>query len=59
MFSVLLVAASIIVSVVSADLLRSIRMTGHAIKRWSGYLLIVVGIWFVALTILPEPILLA
>ena len=59
MFSALLITASIGVSVVSTDVLRPIRMTGHAVKKWSGYLLIVVGVWFVVLAVLPEPILAA
>lgn len=58
-FATLLVAASIMVSVVSVELLTPIRMTGHTVKRWSGYLLVVVGIWFVALAVLSDPILIA
>jgi hypothetical protein len=32
-------------------------MTGHVVRRWSGYLLITVGMWFIVLAVLPSPIL--
>lgn len=56
-FATLLITASVVVSTVSVETLRPVRMTGHAVKRWSGYVLIALGVWFVLLAILPGPIL--
>ena len=56
-FVSLLVTASVLVSTVSRESLRPVRMTGHAVRRWSGFVLIAVGIWFVVLALLPGPIL--
>ena len=56
-FVALLVTASVVVSSVSSDALRPVRMTGHVVQRWSGYVLIGVGIWFIVLAFLPTPIL--
>ncbi len=56
-FVALLVAASVAVSTISREALRPLRMTGPAVRRASGYLLIVVGIWFIVLAFLPNPIL--
>jgi len=53
----LLITASVVVSVVSGDTLRPVRLTGGAVRRWSGFVLIVVGIWFLLLAVLPSPIL--
>lgn len=53
----LLVTASVVVSLVSSDTLRPVRLTGGAVRRWSGFVLIVVGIWFLLLAVLPGPVL--
>jgi hypothetical protein len=53
----LLVTASVVVSLASSDTLRPIRLTGGAVRRWSGFVLIVVGAWFLLLAVLPSPIL--
>jgi hypothetical protein len=53
----LLVTASVVVSLASSDTLRPIRLTGGAVRRWSGFVLIVVGAWFLLLAVLPDPIL--
>ena len=53
----LLITASVVVSLVSSDTLRPIRLTGGAVRRWSGFVLIVVGTWFLLLAVLPSPIL--
>jgi hypothetical protein len=53
----LLVTASIVVSTVKAETLRPARMAGPAVKRWSGFVLIGVGAWFIVLSALPGPIL--
>jgi hypothetical protein len=55
-FLVMLVIASIVVSTVKAETLRPARMTGPAVKRWSGYVLVGVGAWFILLSALPDPI---
>jgi hypothetical protein len=46
-----------LVSALSREALRPVRMTGHVVRRWSGYLLITVGMWFIVLAVLPSPIL--
>jgi hypothetical protein len=56
-FAILLVTASVVVSIASAEALRPVRMTGSAVKQWSGYMLLAVGAWFVLLAIVPNPIL--
>jgi hypothetical protein len=53
----MLVTASIVVSTVKAETLQPARMTGPAVKRWSGYVLVGVGAWFILLAALPGPIL--
>ncbi len=56
-FATLLFTAAVVVSSVSADALRPMRMTGTAVRRWSGYVLIAVGAWFIVIAIVPSPIL--
>lgn len=56
-FAALLFTAAVVVSSVSADSLRPMRMTGTAVRRWSGYVLIAVGAWFIVIAIVPSPIL--
>ena len=56
-FAVLLVSASVVATTVSREALQSIRMTGPAVKRWSGYVLLAVGAWFILLAVLSDPIL--
>ncbi len=58
-FASLLVTASVAVAVAGGDALRPVRMAGPAVKRWSGYILIAVGLWFLILAVLPGPILAA
>lgn len=57
LFVALLVTAAMVVSTVSAETMRPVRMTGTTVRRWSGYVLIAVGVWFVVLAALPNPIL--
>ncbi|MEE8376095.1 MAG: hypothetical protein V3S26_07245 [Acidimicrobiia bacterium] len=57
MFAILLVTASVVVSIASTETLRPVRMTGSAVKKWSGYMLLAVGAWFVLLAVVPNPIL--
>jgi hypothetical protein len=56
-FVALLITAAVVVSSVSAEALRPVRMTGTAVRRWSGYVLIAIGAWFVVLAVVPSPIL--
>ena len=56
-FVALLLAASLVVSSVTAEVLRPMRMTGPAVRRWSGFVLVAVGIWFAVLAAVPSPIL--
>lgn len=58
-FGLLLIAALSAVAVMTAAALRPIRMSGPAVKRWGGFVLIGVGTWFVVLAALPSPILVA
>ncbi|HEX6301234.1 MAG TPA: hypothetical protein VF148_12275 [Acidimicrobiia bacterium] len=57
MFSLLLVAGSLVVSSVQAEALRPVRMTGPAVRRWGGWVLVAVGVWFLVLAVLPRPLL--
>lgn len=56
-FAVLLVTASVVVSIVRLEALRPVRMTGPAVKRWSGYILLAVGVWFIILVVFSDPVL--
>jgi len=56
-FAGLLVAASLSVASITAETLRPIRMTGPTVRRWSGFILLIVGAWFVVLAALRTPIL--
>lgn len=56
-FSLLLVAGSLVVSSVQAEALRPVRMTGPAVRRWGGWVLVAVGVWFLVLAVLPRPLL--
>jgi hypothetical protein len=56
-FAILVLTASVVVSTASAEALRPVRMTGHAVKRWSGFVLIAVGAWFILIAALHSPIL--
>jgi hypothetical protein len=56
-FVALLITAAVVVSAVSTEALKPVRMTGSAVRRWSGYVLIAVGAWFVVLAVVPSPIL--
>jgi hypothetical protein len=55
-FAGLLVLASVGVAVVTRDALRPVRMVSPAVKRWSGFVLVAVGGWFVILAVLPSPV---
>jgi len=56
-FATLLVAASVTVATATTEVLRPIRMSGSTVKRWSGFVLLLVGAWFIVLATLPSPIL--
>jgi hypothetical protein len=56
-FAILVLTASVVVSTAGAEALRPVRMTGHAVKRWSGFVLIAVGAWFILIAALHSPIL--
>jgi hypothetical protein len=58
-FVTLIMAASVAVSFLNAETLRPVRMTGPAVKRWSGFVLVAVGLWFVILALVPGPVLLS
>lgn len=55
-FLVLLIVASIAVTVASTEWIKPARMVGGGVRRWSGFALIAVGSWFLLLSILPTPI---
>ena len=56
-FAALLIAASVTVATATTEVLRPIRMSGSTVKRWSGFVLLFVGAWFIVLATLPSPIL--
>lgn len=58
-FVTLIVTASVAVSFMNADALRPVRTTGPTVKRWSGYVLIAVGFWFILLAAASGPVLLS
>lgn len=55
-FIALLLTGSVVVSLVSKEVLTPLRMTGSAVRTWSGYVLVLVGVWFVVLAFLPSPV---
>jgi hypothetical protein len=55
-FVSLLIAASFMVSSITSAALKPIKMTGPAVRRFSGYVLLLVGGWFIVLAFLPTPI---
>lgn len=57
-FVALIVSASVAVSFLTIEALKPVRTTGPAVKRWSGFVLMAVGLWFVILALVPGPILL-
>ncbi len=57
-FVTLMITASVAVSFMNADALGPVRTTGPTVKRWSGYVLIVVGLWFILLSVASGPVLL-
>ena len=54
-FVALLVAAAVTVTTVTSATLKPLRMTGPAVRRLGGIVLVVVGLWFVVLAVLPSP----
>jgi len=55
-FASLLIGASFTVTTVRSSALRPIKMAGPAVKRFSGFVLLAVGVWFTVLAFLPSPI---
>ncbi len=55
-FTGLLTTAAVVVPKASDRFLNPVRMAGPTVKRWSGYLLVAVGIWFVSLAAIPSPL---
>lgn len=56
-FIALLILAAVTVAMTSAEWIRPARMVGGGVRRWSGYVLAAVGIWFLVLAALPSPVL--
>ena len=56
MFIVLIVVASVTVTLVSSEWIKPARMVGGGVRRWSGFVMIAVGVWFLLLAVLPSPI---
>jgi hypothetical protein len=54
-FIMLLLASSITVSVVSNEWIRPARMVGGGVRRWSGFMLLLVGGWFLLLSVVASP----
>lgn len=55
-FVSLLVTASITIGAIGPARVRALRTVGPAVKRWSGSVLVAVGVWFLVLALLPDPI---
>lgn len=56
-FLSLLLAAAVTVTIARDTAIGPVRMIGPAVRRWSGYVLVVVGAWFLVTVGLPTPIL--
>lgn len=54
MFIALLVTAALIVPRVAIEAIRPLRMVGPAVKHWSGWVLVVVGGWFLLIAVTPR-----
>lgn len=54
-FLVLLLITSLTVPLLTAETRGPLRMVGPAVRRWGGYVMIVVGLWFLILVFLPRP----
>lgn len=52
----LLVIASVTVSSISSAALKPLKMSGSAVRTFSGYVLMAVGVWFLVLVFLDSPI---
>jgi hypothetical protein len=55
-FVSLLVVSSLIVSTLGTVVLKPVRTSGPTVKRFSGFVLLGIGIWFVALALAPTPL---
>lgn len=54
-FLLLLLFASVTVPLLTKEVRGPLRMIGPAVHRWGGYVMIVVGLWFLVLVFLPRP----
>jgi hydrogenase/urease accessory protein HupE len=55
-FVTLLISASVLISSAGTAVLKPVRTSGPTVKRFSGFVLVAVGIWFVFLAFVPSPI---
>lgn len=53
-FAALLVVAAVAVPRLAADAIQPLRMAGPAVKRWSGWVMVVVGGWFFFISVAPQ-----
>ncbi|MGH3442911.1 MAG: hypothetical protein ACRDUY_12900 [Nitriliruptorales bacterium] len=51
---VLLFAASLGVAVAQEAVVQRVRAAGPTVKRWGGWVLVVIGTWFVALGVFAD-----
>jgi protein-S-isoprenylcysteine O-methyltransferase Ste14 len=54
-FLLLLLSASVAVPLLTAEMRGPLRMVGPAVRRWGGYVMMVVGLWFLVLAFLTRP----
>lgn len=56
-FCTLLVTTAVAVGRLSPSTVGSVRMTGPQVKRWGGYTMLAVALWFATLALLPAGVL--
>lgn len=52
----LLVVAAVAVPRLARGAVRPLRMAGPSVKRWSGWVMVVVGGWFFFISVAPQVI---
>ncbi len=49
-------AVSVAVTLTTRQWIKPARMVGGGVRRWSGFVLVAVGLWFSMLSLLPSPL---
>lgn len=54
-FATALATVTVAIGRVGAGSLKELRLSGPAVRRWSGYVLVMIALWFAVLAVLPRP----